>query len=94
MKFKTESGSEYEIDCDLKRVRRITNVNARPATERQGDNTWREYLYCIPDLPLEGKPLFVCWDIVENDPTCDGQTRNKGTLTSRIVTVFAEGDEN
>jgi hypothetical protein len=60
MKFKTASGSQYEINTETKQIRRLSG-NADP-TGRQGkDGDWRGYASVFPD-PIEvGSSVVICW---------------------------------
>ena len=65
--------SEYEIDTDNKRVRRLAGVN--PATNRQGkDGEWKTYVH----LDRMGGGYFFDWDGLGH-----------GTVTSPVVLEHA-----
>ena len=58
MKFRTESGSTYEVDVENKRVRRLAGTN--PATSRQGkDGDWRDFIAATPISV--GLPVLFIW---------------------------------
>jgi len=67
MKFKTFSGSVYELDLNNKRIRRL-NGNKAP-TERQGaDGEWKTYASLLNE-PQVDKSLVIVWkvDIVDEE---------------------------
>lgn len=77
-RFKTESGSVYELDWDNKRIRRVTGI--KDPTPRQGkDGDWKEYLY-VSSIII-GQSVVICWKIEETDQGSVHRT----TMTSRIV---------
>lgn len=92
MKFTTETGSQYEIDLEIRKIRRLGNEKNKSPTNRQGtDGEWKQYTYVHP-APTIGRELLVCWDIVKEDPTLDGQDRHRTTMTSKIVKIEGEDD--
>lgn len=76
MKFRTVSGSIYEIEQENNRIRRLSGTIA--PTERQGsDGEWKEYMYATV-LTLN-KPLIITWKINED-----------GSLNSTITSLVKE----
>ena len=60
MKFKTASGSQYEINTKTKHIRRLSGT--KDPTTRQGkDGNWRKYDAVFPD-PIEvDASVMICW---------------------------------
>lgn len=72
-RFRTSSGSEYELDEEAKQIRRLSGV--KQPTERQGpDNVWRDY-EAIHGPELEF-PVLIRWEGI------------KCTLTSDVVKFY------
>lgn len=89
MKFKTKSGSRYELDIDGKRIRRLGGV--KEPTHRQGvDGEWRSYealgflgyVDKEPQFVCIGFPVIVCWSIGKGAVSVD-----KCTVTSEVVEI-------
>lgn len=79
IRFKTETGSTYEMDRAHRRIRRLDGVKA--PTERQGaDGIWKEYA----DAKLEmWRPCVIVW---RYDETAEGQVA-RCTETSRVIEI-------
>lgn len=73
IRFRTSSGSEYELDTDNDRIRRLSGT--AKATARQGpDNVWKDFEAIHgPDLEF---PCLIVWEGV------------KCTLTSDVVKIY------
>ena len=81
MKFKTYSGSIYELDQENKRIRRLTG-NANP-TERQGkDGDWKPYKELL-NGPEKDRSLTIVWNVTE-----EGVIQT--TQTSYITEILVE----
>ena len=81
MKFKTVTGSLYEIDLPNNRVRRLTGTKA--VTNHQNDDgDWQDYLE-VSEVKV-GVGVFITWryDIVEGD------TIARNTLTSDVAEII------
>lgn len=81
--FLTESGSVYQVDRPLRRIRRVSGKSA--ATRRFGgteDGAWRTYVE-ISDVEL-GQRVWVSW---ERDPRPDEERMKHNTVTSRVVNI-------
>lgn len=84
MKFKTESGSEYEVNADDKKIRRLFG-KVKP-TDRQGaDGEWKKY-EDISDIVV-GRSVIVVYGKAE--PLLPGSPRHAvpGCVTSRVASV-------
>lgn len=77
MKFKTETGSLYEVCLQNKQIRRISGETS--PTVRQGqDGDWKIYESISP---IEiGNRCYITWKIVDSVA--------KGTLTSFITEIY------
>lgn len=84
MKFKTETGSEYEVNTDSKKIRRMTGV--KEATARQGkDGEWKGYV----DLVLSvGTSAMIYWDASTHAllPSSFGGELPT-TITSKVISI-------
>jgi len=76
MRFKTLSGSVYEVDHAKSRIRRITGTHA-PTNSQGADGEWRPYHSALVEL---GIPAVVQWSM--NVP--------KYTVTSRVTEIINE----
>lgn len=73
-RFRTHSGSTYEVDHDNHQIRRLSGNH--PPTARQGsDERWKPY-QGISEI-LTGQCVLVSWEVVGNVARC--------TLTSEVV---------
>lgn len=80
MKFRTVSGSIYEIEQENNRIRRLFGI--REPIKGQGlDGEWKEYL--IISTPQIGKSLCVTWKTPKSESS--GMM-----ITSRIVEFLLE----
>jgi hypothetical protein len=77
-RFRTESGSEYEVDEDRRRIRRLSG-NHEPTFNQGADHEWQSYLKTSPIR--EGEPVLIVWRW-----SPDG-SRLLRTLTSRITEI-------
>jgi hypothetical protein len=86
MIFYTETGSKYQVDFDLKKIRRVVNSNGNAATNRQGNNSWNIY-ESITDIKV-GHQVMICWN-KETIPLFDHSPKNAipTTITSNVVEV-------
>lgn len=83
MRFRTISGSVYELDDLNKRIRRMSG--AKDPTPRQGpDGEWKTYAHLL-EAPQEGKSLVIVWAV--GDDTEAGPLL-KTTMTSMIVEIL------
>jgi len=86
MKFKTLTGSTYEIDLTNKKIRRVSGLN--DPTQRQGaDGDWRNYDEVIPS-PIEiDKSVVIYWG--KDVPLLSGSPSNAipVTMTSPVVSI-------
>ena len=57
MKFKTKSGSEYEVDHATSRIRRLSGTHA-PTNSQGPDGEWRHYHIALVEL---GKRAVIKW---------------------------------
>lgn len=87
--FKTESGSIYQIEECVNKIKRVRG--SAPSTARQGDD-WREY-ESITELVV-GQPLIITWKA--NTPLLDGSPSyaTPATLTSTIVEICNDSSES
>lgn len=85
MIFITESGSTYEVDEVLKKVRRLRG-QADPTPRQGSDGNWREFDSISP--VLVGQPVLIVWPVPE---VVEGVSEDispvPGTLTSRVQEV-------
>jgi len=80
MKFKTKSGSSYELDLWNRRVRRLEGKEA--ATFRQGnDGEWKSYVSI--SVPRIGSTTLMVW----ND-------NGHATATSAVTEIYEETDSD
>jgi hypothetical protein len=80
MIFTTESGSNYELDLERQRIRRLSG--SRPSTNRQGsDGEWKEFFSI--SVPTIGQELIIVWSLDDNGTA-------KSTLTSPLVSLNSE----
>ena len=86
MKFRTYTGSVYEVDQQGKRIRRLTGKNE--PTSRQGkDNEWRDYRELILTV---GKSAWIFWD-PKTTPLLDGNVDENAcptTVTSEVIEII------
>lgn len=95
MKFRTESGSTYEVDATNKKVRRLAGSN--PATGRQGkDGDWRAFVSTTP-IEVGFEAFFVWEDTTKLLPAtlvllAEGIIAGAipGTITSRVVEILEQ----
>lgn len=81
IKFKTESGSVYEVDSSACRARRLSGK--RPPTPNQGpDGEWKTYGLISP--VRIGKAVLFVWEIADDD-VMDWRVRQ--TLTGDVIEV-------
>lgn len=87
MKFKTETGSIYEVDTQNSRARRVSGVTA--ATKRFNDG-WRNYVNVSP-IEVGGYVVFI-WDTKDTPPIVDlgGMPSVPITTTSRVTEILKE----
>lgn len=82
LRFTTETGSQYELDTEGSRIRRMSNAEGREATPRQGpDGEWKTYLSC--GFPYVGGECVIVWRV---DDTEDGPL-SRCTFTSLVTEV-------
>lgn len=74
--------STREVDLTGKRIRRLEGV--RSPTGREGDRSWRSFVWLTPDPPRLGVPLITAW----SEDARAGVIR--ATRTSPTVGVFLE----
>jgi|HubBroStandDraft_2_1064218.scaffolds.fasta_scaffold150007_3 hypothetical protein len=81
IRFETETGSQYELDEEGMRLRRLSGKHAPTANQRQ-DEEWREY-QSIAELSIGNSPLVV-WgtEITDEGPML------RRTLISPVVRVW------
>lgn len=85
--FKTETGSTYQVDHEVKRIRRLHNTKGLAPTERQGqDGEWKSYVDI--SLAMTGLRVSIVW---KYDEVPNGVIARR-TLTSRVVSVEQESD--
>lgn len=75
IKYRTFSGSIYEVDEDNHRARRLTGTGA-PTTRQNPDGEWQSYNWYEK---LSNTSLFFCWN-----------EQGQGTMTSAIVEVITD----
>jgi len=82
LRFTTESGSVYEVDCEDKKIRRLNGIKS--PTARQGkDGEWKNY----SDLLLtKGASCIIVWDA----KTTPLLTNSFGNLPSTITSIVIE----
>lgn len=81
IKFRTYSGSVYELDQDNKRIRRLSGV--KDPTPRQGaDGQWKTYVH-LKTEPEPGNDLYICWSVGDGEGGSD-----RCTVTSRIEEIL------
>ena len=90
MKFRTYTGSVYEVDQQGKRIRRLTGKNE--PTSRQGkDNEWRAYNDLILNV---GRSAWIFWD-PKTTPLLDGSLGGSPTtVTSEVIEIISDLDMN
>lgn len=76
MKFKTETGSVYEVDFWNKKFRRLSGEGS-PTPRLGADGGWKDY-HSI-SIPVVGEPTTVFWN-----------NNGKATMTSRLTEVVEE----
>lgn len=84
MKFRTESGSHYEIDRTKRQIRRIAGPNA--PSKRQGkDGEWKHYEFAS-DVVV-GNQVVIFWD--NSEKLLDGSPpgAHPTTMTSPVAEV-------
>lgn len=60
MKFKTQSGSTYEVDFNSKQIRRLNGLTN--STPRQGnDGQWKKYNDLYPQNITVGHYVIILW---------------------------------
>ena len=86
--FRTISGSEYQVDTDNKRIRRVSNSNGQAPTARQGDD-WRTYADIGPIKV--GKSVVIFWN-PKTTPLLEGSpdNANPATITSEIAEIIEQ----
>jgi hypothetical protein len=85
MKFKTQSGSLYEINTDSKNIRRVVGTTETV----RATNEWRKYSKLLPDVPTIGNPLYIFWG--NDTPLLEGSLGNIPiTITSVITEILKE----
>ena len=91
MKFKTISGSIYEVDEQGKKIRRL--YGTEEATSRQGkDGDWKSFDH----LDLEvGASAMIFWD-AKTTPLLEGNTfgGSPATMTSQVAEIIDESSVN
>lgn len=81
--IKTASGSTYELDADLSRVRRLASDHDLPPTERQGtDGEWQTYEFMT--VPEVGRSMVFAW--ARRGP--DDPMIQPATHTSPVVSIL------
>ena len=81
--FSTETGSEYQIDTDHHRVRRLGGP--RTPTRNQGpDGEWQDYIRIEPVQPMQGLPLLIVWRV--DEVTAAGEDDHPGGIVRRTLT--------
>lgn len=76
MRFRTETGSVYELDWQGNRIRRLAGTHA--ATPAQGaDGEWVTYRAC--SLPVRGQYVSIVWR--------DGERAAPATITSAVTSI-------
>jgi len=83
IQFQTETGSTYEVDPVLKRMRRLGGTHA-PTRNQRADGEWRAY--CSIGPIRDGKHVLVVWG---TEPETPGILRR--TLTS-VVKVISHSE--
>jgi hypothetical protein len=88
LKFKTVSGSLYEINTDSKKIRRVSGTTETV----RATNNWKEYDSLIPDTPIVGKQLYIWWN-TKNTPLLAGSKEGSVpvTITSIVSEIVKEG---
>jgi hypothetical protein len=81
MKFKTQSGSLYEINTDSKQIRILSGNPSRIT------NNWKKYADVHPPIPTIGQALCVFWD-PKDTPLLEGS--NSGDAPITITSVIKE----
>lgn len=85
IKFKTTSGSVYELDSKNNQIRRIQGL--LDPTPRQGpDGQWKKYKGITP--VEKGKNLIITWNIDHDCPEYSGLSALRTTMTSPIEDIF------
>jgi hypothetical protein len=84
MKFKTESGSEYEVNTDKKEIRRLSG-NADPTLRQGRDGDWKSY-EDISEIVV-GRSVIVFH--TKNTSLFSGSPKYAipGTITSRVTNI-------
>lgn len=93
IKFKTYSGSVYEVDQDNKQYRRISGMKD-PTPRQSKDGEWRKYasIGMFGDNLIEiGQPVFFFYD-PKDTPLHEGSDKNASptTITSYVVEMLSE----
>lgn len=83
MIFKTISGSTYEYDESLKRIRRLYG-NFAASTRQGNDGEWKQYKSITP--VIVGSQVLIVWDYAVEDDLLVG----KSTLTSPVKEILTE----
>jgi len=95
MKFKTFSGSTYEVDPNKKLIRRVSNTNGVAPTNRIGnDNEWRSYAMLVPTPISIGEQVMIYYsNECELLPETKDELEQEGgcafpaTITSYVVSI-------
>lgn len=83
----TQSGSRYEFDTDLKKVRRLGNKNGNPPTDYMGqDGWWKEYEWVRLWLWPDGNPSLIIWWAMET------HTRTSPLVDTSVVVELGMGE--
>lgn len=90
MKFKTVSGSIYEVDSESKKIRRLYGTED-PTTRQGKDGDFRPYIR----LDLEvGECACIFWD-PKTTPLLDGNSIGApATITSQVLEIIQDSPEN
>ena len=83
MKLITETGSNYEVDLESYRLRRLSG-NASPTKNQGEDGEWQSFISISPIRPTQ--PVLIVWR-VDHDEEGLGVILRR-TQTSPVVSVF------
>jgi hypothetical protein len=80
IRFRTQSGSSYEVDAETKKIRRVSGTHARLDQPLRRDGIWETY---SEFFPLEvGRSLFV---VLPRRRSPDGSPYT--VITSPVVAI-------
>ncbi len=93
MIFRTQSGSQYEINTETKQVRRMLG-KIGPTTRQGQDLEWKTYDSIFPDPITVGSSVIIFWPkeipLLDDTPKEEREISVPTTMTSNVVDVIDE----